>query len=419
MSALASPWLLFTFLCLAMHAFFTSAEMACVSFNRVRMEYYVSQGNQRAVWLSRLMKNPSQLFGTTLLGVNLALQLGSECSRQWYEALGWSPDWAPFTQILLVLLFAELSPMLAARRHPEHLALLGVPIIYVLSRVAAPVIWLFGLLTSLLQKWTHSQEVETDTYLSRDELYNIIAEKEESQEAWDKEDDFNRVVANLFSLRDRAAQGIMERLSNVHMLPSNCTVAHLLHILRSAHYSYVPIYHRSRNNIVGVVHPRDLISTPDQALLRDHARPPWFLTRNTKIMEILRQFRQNNQTVAVVLNDRGQAIGTLSLNDLLAQVFGRNHYGFQITLEEEVDDLSPNLRSVVERSLPADMTIDEFNRQFSCSIESEASTTLAELFKEHLGHAPDPGDSVRIQGFEFIAKEGSLMGIHTIDVRSL
>ncbi|MES2274306.1 MAG: DUF21 domain-containing protein, partial [Chlamydiota bacterium] len=68
-------------------------------------------------------KRPSRLFGTTLIGINTALVFGSECARHIYESVHLDPDWAPLTQVLLVVIFGELAPMFAARRHPEQLAM--------------------------------------------------------------------------------------------------------------------------------------------------------------------------------------------------------------------------------------------------------------------------------------------------------
>ena len=96
------PWKWFLFLtisCLIIQGFFAMLEMACVSFNKVRLQYYVSKGQKRAIWLSYLLNHPALLFGTTLIMVNAALLIGSECSRKFYDSLGLSPDWAPLTQV--------------------------------------------------------------------------------------------------------------------------------------------------------------------------------------------------------------------------------------------------------------------------------------------------------------------------------
>ena len=109
-------YLFLTLLSVAVQALFAFFEMACVSFNKVRLQYYVSIRSRRAIWINYLLKRPSRLFGTTLIGITASLVVGSECSRRFYESIALDPDWAPLTQVPLVVIFGELAPMFAARR---------------------------------------------------------------------------------------------------------------------------------------------------------------------------------------------------------------------------------------------------------------------------------------------------------------
>src|SRR5437879_1442922 len=104
-------WSLMNLLFLMMLAFYSMMEMACVSFNKVRLQYYVSKGQRRAIWINNLMQNSSIFFGTTLIGVNVALMAGSECSCQLYLSMGLNPDFSFLTQVLIVVIFGELAPM--------------------------------------------------------------------------------------------------------------------------------------------------------------------------------------------------------------------------------------------------------------------------------------------------------------------
>ncbi|MBP7075396.1 MAG: DUF21 domain-containing protein, partial [Rhabdochlamydiaceae bacterium] len=130
-------------ICLVIQGFFAMLEMACVSFNKVRLQYYVSKGNKRAIWLNDLLHHPGRLFGTALICINAALQIGSEASRRLYESLHFSPDLAPITQVIIVLIFAEIAPLFAGRRYAEHAAMIGVPVLYAMSYLLRPLIWLF------------------------------------------------------------------------------------------------------------------------------------------------------------------------------------------------------------------------------------------------------------------------------------
>lgn len=410
MSSTALLWILATLGCITMHAFFTMVEMACVSFNKVRLEYFVAQKNRRAIWLNQLLQNPARLFGTTLLGVNVALQVGSECSRQVYEALNFHPDLAPITQVLIVLILAELSPMFAARRYPEHVAMLGVPIIYACSRVTKPIVWAIGKLSHMVNRLIGGRDVGSARFLSREELQNILQVNEDTDEG----QELDVVVGNIFSLRRKTARQVMEPLGSVQMLPSNCSVGHMRQILRHAYYPYLPVYHRSTRNIVKIAYPRDLLNTPDNEEVRGHARPPWFVSQHTRVVEILQQFRQNKQSIAIVLDEKGLAVGILALDDILDEIFGEQEFRL-------ADAIRHRRRShrVIERAFPGTLRIEEFNKRYEANLESHGVDTIAQLMTKLLGHHPETGESIRVGDFQLTADETSLMGAKVVTIKTL
>ena len=130
-------------------------EMACVSFNKVRLQYYVSKNQRRAIWLSYLLNRPGLLFGTALIGITASLVIGSECARRLYDSLGLNSDWSPLSQIVLVIIFAEVSPMFAGRRYAEHAAMLGIPMFYFFSILLRPIIWILNAISISPLNWTH------------------------------------------------------------------------------------------------------------------------------------------------------------------------------------------------------------------------------------------------------------------------
>jgi putative hemolysin len=207
-------WFLFlTLLCILTQSFFGMLEMACVSFNKVRLQYYISERYKSALWLNYLLNHPALLFGTTLIMVNASLLIGSECSRRFYEALGMNPTWAPLTQAFLVLVFAEIVPMFAGRRYAEHAAMLGIPVLYFFAMVLRPFIWMIDLLCRAINR-LFGTPLENDLYLSREELQNIIEEREEAVSSVEKAD-FNTVVSNIFTLKTKTAKELMRPLNEV------------------------------------------------------------------------------------------------------------------------------------------------------------------------------------------------------------
>jgi putative hemolysin len=404
-------FLAMTFVCLVVQGFFAMLEMACVSFNRVRLQYFVSKNNRRAQWLSFLINHPPLLFGTTLIGVNAALQFGSEYSRRFYESLSLSPDLAPLTQIILVIIFSEIAPILAGRRYAEHVAMMGIPFLYLCSIILRPFIWLLDLLCRGVNRLVRTPAT-SGHYLSREELQKILEERDPLSQA--EGGDFNTIVANIFSLRTKVARELLLPLKQVQMVPAPCTIGQMRQLLKTSYKPYLPIYHRSNENIVAIAYPRDLLRLEENKRVRDFARAPWFITEDSPILEILKQFRRNSQSVAIVLNDRGLATGILTLDAIVDEIFGRSD-----RWEAFTDMALPRPQIIVDRTFPGDMLLSDFNKQFRVDLALDGAETLEELVTQLLGHSPSRGESVRLQQFEFTVEESPLIGAKQISVTTI
>ena len=406
-------YLALVIICLSLQGFYAMLEMACVSFNKVRLQYFVSQGKRRARWLNYLLNRPALLFGTTLIGVNLGLQLGSESARRFYDSLGLSPDLALLTQWILVLLFAEIAPLFAGRRYAEHVVMLGIPVVYVSSIILRPLIWMLDLLCSFINRLLGSPNA-AGIYLTREELQKVIEERE-VRPAKPEQVELNTIVSRIFSLRNKTAKEMMKPLSSVILAPSICTIAEMRALLNEHYVPYLPIYHRITQNIVAIAYPRDLLRFSETTRVREHARPPWFITENNSILQILKQFRRNNKSIAVVLSEAGLAIGILTLDEIVDQIFGQTDTWISI---EEIVPRSHHV--VLDRTFPGDTRIRDFNAQFQVHLpEEEGLETLEELVTARLGHTPTSGESVKIDQFELIVEEASLLGAKTILIRTV
>jgi putative hemolysin len=399
-------WLFFNLLSIVILAFYSMMEMACVSFNKVRLNYYVSKGNHRAIWLNDLLHNSFRLFGTTLIGVNVAMFAGSECSREFHTAIGINPDWAPLSQVVLVVIFGELAPMFAARHYAEHVAMLGIPLLYFSARAMAPLIWVTGLITQLSNLLFGHKKSGTEMFLSQEELQTIL--EEHSEEGGGEKEEFNQVTTQIFQLRHKEAYQVDTPIQDIPRLSSNATVGEMRHILKHVDHNYVAVYYRDIRNIVGIAFPRDLVRIPDSRRIRDYARPPWFVTQHTKIAQILHQFKQNNQSVAVMLDKHGKALGVITLDDLLREIFG----------EEEYSPEEKKRHLFIARTFPGTMLVKEFNQEFGVILHTKDEQTLSELFERELGHHPDEGESVIVGPFELTAKETSLLEVISITINT-
>ena len=202
----------------------------------------------------------------------------------------------------------------------------------------------------------------------------------------------------------------MEPLAKVQMISSHASLADVRHLLSIDYAPFIPIYHRVPHNIVGVAYLRDFLRIEESRRVIDHARSPWFVAQATSILEILEQFRRNGQSVAVALNASGESCGILSLDSILAQIFGRE-------ASRESPLKTPFLH--VERTLVGDMEVADFNREFQSDLTYLAGETLSDLIVKGLDHLPAKGETVRIGSFLFTVEEPSLRGVKTLTVTNL
>lgn len=396
-------WLLITLLCIFIQGCYSMIEMAALSFNRMRLQYYVSCGIKRAIWLQYLLKKPYRLFGTSMLAVNIALQVGSQSAREFYASIGLDPDLAPISQIFLVVIFAELSPLFAARRCSEHVIMLTTPIVYFTYRIFSPLIWLISLSISMIYRIIGKENKNLD--LSREELQSIL--ETQKQEG----DEFNLVVANIFALRDERADAVMTKLDQIELTSGVATIDMLREKMTTHQQPYYPIYRKSPANIVGILLPKDLAHLNDKINVRDAAHPPWFITQGSYLTDILQQFRSNKQSLAVVLNPKGAAIGILTLDTILRIILNER--------EHEPKRKKSTPPPLISRTFSGNTPISDFNREYGSQLPMKGIETLAQLMITQLDSTPESGDSIVIDQLEFTAEDTGLRGIKSIAVKSL
>ena len=388
-------------------------EMASVSFNRVRLQYFVSRKLKRAEWLSSLLNRPTYLFGATLIGVNTALQFGSECSRRFYLSLDLSPDWAPLSQVFIVLIFAELVPMFAARRFAERIAMLGIPIIYVTSIILRPIIWILDAICTCTNKLLQVHGPQ-GLYLTREELQKAIEGREDHQVKVDSKE-FDPVLVNIFTLKNKTASDLMDPIKSYRLLPSEATKEDLSHLLGLESYPFVPIFHGDKHHIVAIGYPRDFLRLSKETRIRPYCRSPWFITEKNSILEIIKEFRCNNQSLAIVLNDQGIATGILTLDAVVDEIFG--HRDDWVSFGE----YSPEKhRIIIDRSFPGNTRVFDVNHWLGIHLEMESEEeTLEDLIHRRLEGQVGQGATLIENNLKLTVNETSLITGKTILIQSI
>ncbi|MEM8629491.1 MAG: CNNM domain-containing protein [Chlamydiota bacterium] len=396
------PLLTLLLLCIFAQGFFSMFEMAAVSFNKVRLAYYASQKQRRALWLQHLIARPSRLFGTTLILVNTLLQCGSEISRLLYTALGWNPDFAPFTQVLLVLIFAELTPMFAARRHPEHVAFLYIPVVMLFSKLLTPIILLIDRANRYLNQIFGKQQ-DLSLFLSREELQRAFEESHKSA--------FDEIIGKFFTMKHLQAEKVLYALSSFAAISSQSKVYEARKALRGQYRPFILIYHQDLSNIVGIAYVRDLLKARDEEKVIDHAKSPWFIVKTDFVLEILAQFRRNSQSVAVVLGTSGRPVGLVTLDALIDKIFGKRAPLFGKAGRKK--------NTYFEQTVSGEISMRSFNRLFHLHLPESERDSLSDYIIQILGYYPSKGEVLELDSLLIEVVEASVFRVKYVRVKTL
>lgn len=400
-------WFFANIISIGVLAFYSMEEMAFVSFNKVRLQFYVAKGDRRAIWVDKLLQKPSQLFGTTLIGVNVATFLGSEFARKFYESIHLSPDLAPITQILLVIVFGELAPMFAARRYSEHVALLGVPLIYLSSKLLAPVIWFLEIISQTANRIFHGEQTSPNLFITADELQKIL-EEQDDENVYSESEEFNAITSNIFRLKEKLASQVMTPLSLATAVSDRLTIKQL-RAEKKITTKYLIAYNRSLTDVTGIIYIKDLLGRPDGDKLKSYGEAPWFISTSTPLLEILKQFRRNSENIAIVLDRQGRAVGMITFEDILDEIFGETGRSAR-SIPSQI---------IIDRTFDGQTTLTELQLETGITLDGVPEETISEWYMRMSEHHPEAGESYIVAPYEFIVKETSLLGVTLVQVRTL
>jgi CBS domain containing-hemolysin-like protein len=403
MNSIAFFWLFSTFFWTAVMSFYSMQEMACISFNRLRLEWFVRKGSRRAAWIKSMLDHPTSLFGTTLIGVNVALVISSESMRQLFDALGLNPNLSPLIHAPYVLIVGELIPMFAARLFPEHMARLGIPLLWLSSRFLAPVALVFDGLFHFIRTYFLSQRPDLPPpHLQRDELKDLL-ELQTRGYIGKGPTPLDSIVSRMFSLRDTLISQLMVPASQFPHLSSSYICGPSRDLVKKSGVDIALVRNRM-DKVIGYVTGFDLVAASESASVGSVCRTSTFVGASASATDVVAQLKKERSTLAFVVGSQGEIVGVVTLDDLLVE-FTRDSRLYDSLFH-------------VDKNMNGDALLHEFCRRYRIVLPPTRTTTFAALVEELLGRRPAVNDTVRFGPLELTVKEVGVLGAKTIHVRT-
>ena len=316
--------LILFFLLLFVSAFFSLTETSLFSLNKVRLDYLIKQKNKRAVSIFNIINEPDKLLSTLLTGNNIVNTTVSTIGTTVaiYFLQEWGVILAPFIVAFILLLFAETFPKVLATQFPERLSLLIVKPYEWVRWILSPSVTLITYITYLFFNLFGLKIEYKKTIFSREEVKHIIKESGETGTLVDGE---HKLLHKIFEFSDKLAKEVMVPRHRIIAIHTDMTREDILRIITEEGHTRYPVYRRSLDTIIGIVHVKaiiNMIANNPLFILEDLIMEPYFVSESKKISTIFTEFQKQGLHIAIVKNAQGNVIGLLEIKDILRVIFG-------------------------------------------------------------------------------------------------
>src|SRR5213082_3490594 len=391
---------------LLLNAFFVAAEYGLVTSRRTRIMELEHEGNRRARAVLRITSDPPRFISAMQLGVTLSSlaigALGEQVLARRFETVVASILAVIFALLIVTYLHVvvgELVPKGIALGHPERTALaVSTPVRWFFI-VFRPLIWLLQESTAVLLRAMGLEPpgAEHEAH-SEAELRMLLSS---SAEQWEIEHEEQEMLYKVFDFADKEVSDVMVPRPEVVAISIALPAEEALKSVLESPYTRYPVYRESLDDIVGVLHIRDLIvAMHDRGIvdvdLESLVRSAYMVPETKDLGALLTEFRRTNQHLAVVIDEYGSMEGIVTLEDLLEEIVGE--------IEDEFDLPDETVERLDDDTVRIDGTfpIDDFNERFDCALPDDDYHTVAGFVFGQLGRSAEPGDEVKHDGLRFV-----------------
>ncbi|HKA70545.1 MAG TPA: HlyC/CorC family transporter [Xanthobacteraceae bacterium] len=388
--------------CLLLSAFFAGSETALIASSRARMLRLEQQGNHQAGFVNRLMAMRERLIGALLLGnnaVNIAASsLATSILLLWFGDVG--VIYATVVMTILVVVFAEVLPKTIAINAPDRMSLLVAQPMSWIVRLLGPMLMAIETLVRWILRLFGVRIGEDQPILSaHEELRGAVdlLHHEERVEKLDRD-----MFGGVLDLRELTVSDVMLHRTKMITISADDPSEEIVRAVLAAPVTRLPLWRGSPENIVGILHSKDLLRAIQAAKgdlskidIEAIALPAWFVPDVRPLSEQLKAFRRRKTHFALVVDEYGEVMGLVTLEDIIEEIVGdiADEHDIAVTGVRPQSDGSVN----VDGSVP----IRDLNRAMDWDLPDQEATTIAGLVIHESRSIPEPGQSFIFHGFRF------------------
>ncbi len=410
--------LIFLVICVILSAFFSGAEIALSSLDKITLKKLIKKDKKRGQWLEALILKPSSWLITILIGNNLVNIAATSLATLFaIKIVGGTPGKIVgiVTGIMtfVILVFGEIVPKRYCQEHAASISLRIAKPIFFLSVFFSPIVKVLTFLTRGILKVTGSKEVKKDYLLTEREIHTLIDIGEEEGALEKREEE---MVHSALEFDETQAKEIMIPRTKMVYIEEEEDLWTLLELIRKVGYSRIPVYRKNIDNIVGIAYAKDLLNLfpkIDKSLkVKQIMHPPIFVPYTTHLSELFRKLQKEKTHLSIIVDEYGGVAGMITIEDLLEEIVGE--------IEDEYDLKKEKIISLKNKSflIDADTDVDEVNEKIGTHFpeKTEAFESLGGFIIHFLGRIPQKGETINYQGLKISTIEADERHIEKVKV---
>ena len=375
---------------LLLSAFFSSAETALTTVNRIRMRSLAEDGNSRAACVLKVTDDSGKMLSAILIGNNIVNLSASSIATSLALDMGGSVGAGIATGILtlLILIFGEISPKTIATINAEKISLSYCNIIYWLMKLLTPVIFILNKLSIAFLFLLRVDPNAKDKAMTEEELRTIV---DVGKETGVIESEEHEMINNVFDFGDAQAKEVMVPRIDMTFANINCTYDELIEIFKEDKFTRLPVYKDTTDNVIGIINMKDLLLYKDREhfSIQDIMREPYFTYEHKNTAELFMEMRKSSISLAIVLDEYGATAGLITLEDLLEEIVG------EIRDEYDTDEEDPIVKlSDREYLVLGSTNLEDLCEKLDLDFESDDYDTIGGYLIGLLDHLPEKNEII-------------------------
>ena len=375
---------------LLLSAFFSSAETALTTVNRIRMRSLAEDGNSRAACVLKVTDDSGKMLSAILIGNNIvnlsASSIATSLALDMWGGVGAGIATGILT--LLILIFGEISPKTIAAINAEKISLSYCNIIYWLMKLLTPVIFILNKLSIAFLFLLRVDPNAKDKAMTEEELRTIV---DVGKETGVIESEEHEMINNVFDFGDAQAKEVMVPRIDMTFANIDCTYDELIEIFKEDKFTRLPVYKDTTDNVIGIINMKDLLLYKDREhfSIQDIMREPYFTYEHKNTAELFMEMRKSSISLAIVLDEYGATAGLITLEDLLEEIVG------EIRDEYDTDEEDPIVKlSDREYLVLGSTNLEDLCEKLDLDFESDDYDTIGGYLIGLLDHLPEKNEII-------------------------